>query len=120
MKSQPSYRTQVVQDTIIIEFYEISKFLQDELGPELDRELGQPDLANCKHILVDCQHLKYANSLFLEILLNMAAQADQRQGRFALCCLSLFLSEVFEVTRLQGRWPTFDSREAALREIQAA
>jgi len=114
---QAIYETEVDADTVVIDFREISRFSREELGPQLQEELEREEFAHCKNILVDCQHLKYANSLFVEVLLRMSRLAADRNGQFAVCCLGDFLQQVIVVTRLDNRWPTYNSREQALEEL---
>ncbi len=120
MNRPVTFRLEVDQEIVIVEFLDISRFSHSELTEAVLRALQAPECADCRHLLVDCQHLNYANSLFLDLLLQLEGQAGRQRGRFALCCLGEFLKDVFHVTRLAGRWPTYDSREAALRELQAA
>lgn len=117
---QTSYETEIEADTVVVGFREISRFYCDGLGQELQAELGRDEFARCKHILVDCEHLNYANSQFVEVLLRLSRVCEEKQGRFALCCLQDFLQQVFQVTRLESRWPVYASRDAALAELNAS
>lgn len=118
MSTPVTFRLEVDQETVIVEFLDISRFSHSELTEGVLRALRAPEYAGCRHLLVDCQQLSYANSLFLDLLLQLEGEAHRQQGRFALCCLGEFLNDVFHVTRLSGRWPTYENRESALRELQ--
>ena len=111
------FETQVDQGVLVFELFEISKFSRMELGKEVQAELQDPAYGACRDVLVDCQHLKYANSLFLEVLLQMASETEKRGGRFVLCALDEFLLQVFEVTRLQDRWKLYPDRTQAVADL---
>lgn len=111
---QTSYETEIAGDTLVVCFREVSRFCCDGIGQELQAELGRAEFSECRHILIDCECLDYANSQFVEVLLRLSHICEDKQGRFALCCLNDFLQQVFQVTRLETRWPVYASREAAL------
>jgi len=118
--SQTMFESSQEQGVLVFEFFEISKFGRMEMGKEVQSELQNPAHADARDVLIDCQHLKYANSLFLEVLLQMASETEKRGGRFVLCALDDFLLQVFEVTRLQDRWKLYPDRQQAIADLVAS
>ena len=69
------------------------------------------------HILVDLSELQYVSSMGLSSFLAVAKALQPRSGSVTLCRLQGLPKQVFEMTRLIGLFPVFDSMDAALASV---
>lgn len=85
-----------------------------EQADQIARSIEQPDVAG---VLVDAGNLPFLPSRLISSFIQFWEAALEHGGRFAVCNLSDEAMQSLIVTRLDTRWPIFDSREAALAEI---
>ena len=87
------------------------------------REL-QPHLERCKAntpgLIIDMSAVDYISSVGLRVLMVAAKQAEAQGGHIAIAGLTPLVREVFEISRFDLLFQTFDSVEQAVRGLGAA
>ncbi len=69
------------------------------------------------HILLDFSKTNFIGSTFIEILVRTWKRLSERGGTMAVCGLQPFCTDVLRVTRLDTLWPSFPTREEALKSF---
>lgn len=68
-------------------------------------------------IVVELSNLQYVSSMGLSSFLAVAKALQPKSGTLVLCGLQGLPRQVFEMTRLIGLFPVFDTKEAALASL---
>ena len=68
-------------------------------------------------VIVDCEALSYIGSAGLRTVLGLAKTVSNRNVRFALCCLSGQVLEIFEKSGFDTIIAIHPSREVALDSV---
>ena len=68
-------------------------------------------------LLLDLSELQYVSSMGLGCFLAVAKVLQARSGSVILCRLQGLPRQVFELTRLIGLFPVFDTMDAALASL---
>lgn len=69
------------------------------------------------HILVELSDLKYVSSIGLSSFLAVAKSLQPKAGAIILCRLQGLPRQVFEMTKLIGLFPVFDTMDAAIASL---
>jgi anti-anti-sigma factor len=69
------------------------------------------------HIVAELSDLQYVSSAGLSCFLAVAKSLQARAGSVILCRLQGLPRQVFEMTRLIGLFPVFDTVDAALASL---
>ena len=69
------------------------------------------------HILADLSDLQYVSSMGLSCFLAVAKALKAKSGSVILCRLGGLPRQVFEMTKLIGLFPVFDTVDAALASL---
>jgi anti-sigma B factor antagonist len=67
-------------------------------------------------LVLDLGNLTYVSSMGLGAIVRVAKQLADGGGEVRICCLTGLVRQLFEITRLNNVFPTYDSVESALRE----
>src|SRR5579862_5621782 len=70
-----------------------------------------------KHLIADLNGLQYVSSMGLRSFLAIAQKLQSASGSLILCGLSGLPRQVFELTRLIGLFPVFETTEQALATL---
>ena len=70
-----------------------------------------------KHLIADLDGLQYVSSMGLRSFLAVAQKLQSSSGSLILCRLNGLPRQVFELTRLIGLFPIFDSAQEALATL---
>jgi anti-anti-sigma factor len=70
-----------------------------------------------KHLIADLDGLQYVSSMGLRCFLAVAQKMQSSSGSLILCGLHGLPRQVFEMTRLIGLFPVFDTTEQALATL---
>jgi len=70
-----------------------------------------------KHLIADLDGLQYVSSMGLRSFLTVAQKLQSDSGSLILCGLHGLPRQVFELTRLIGLFPVFDTAEQALATL---
>jgi anti-anti-sigma factor len=70
-----------------------------------------------KHLIADLDGLQYVSSMGLRGFLAIAQQLQSESGSLILCGLHGLPRQVFEMTRLIGIFPVFDTYEQAVATL---
>ncbi len=76
--------------------------------------------ANPPYLVVDLSQTKYFGSAFLGVLFRVWNRIRaQENGRFAICGLRDFCSDVIETAHLNDLWDIFDSCDDAITSLKS-
>jgi anti-anti-sigma factor len=70
-----------------------------------------------KHLIADLNGLQYVSSMGLRCFLVVAQELQPKSGSLILCGLHGLPRQVFEMTRLIGLFPVFDTAQQALATL---
>lgn len=70
-----------------------------------------------RHIVVELSELRYVSSMGLGCFLAVLKALQDKGGSMILCRLGGLPKQVFELTRLLGLFPVYDSIDAALASL---
>jgi anti-anti-sigma factor len=104
-----------------IESTELEKAVLLKLAGRMDAAHAEQFRLECEdwisrganHLLLDFSALQYLNSVGLNVILEIGKRMQVRSGSVVLCSLAGLSRRLFEVTRLIGLFPVFDTTEAA-------
>ena len=71
-----------------------------------------------RDVLIDMQHLSHIDSAGLELLLWLQDEAGQHSGQLRLIKPDEMISQVLRITRLDRRFDTHESIEAAAKSLR--
>jgi anti-anti-sigma factor len=71
-----------------------------------------------KNVVLDFHKTDYYGSTALGFFVKLWKRVRERSGRMAFCGVSDHEREILKVTRLDGLWPIWSSREEAVRAVQ--
>ena len=86
-------------------------------APEFQRECEAWIASGATHILADLSELQYVSSMGLSCFLAVAKALQAKSGSVMLCRLQGLPRQVFELTRLIGLFPVFETMDAALASL---
>lgn len=87
-------------------------------APELERLLRQPVDLGQRYLVVDLSQVTYLSSGGLRVLLVIAKELRERGGQIVLCCAQPNVARVLRITGFSEIFPSFETREAALRALE--
>jgi anti-anti-sigma factor len=70
-----------------------------------------------KHLIADLDGLQYVSSMGLRSFLSVAQELQSASGSLILCGLHGLPRQVFEMTRLIGLFPVFETPEQAIATL---
>lgn len=71
-------------------------------------------------VVLDLSHTSFFGSAFIEVIFRMWNRLNHREsGKFCICGLSEYCTEVLEVTHLDQLWETFPDRATALSALNS-
>jgi len=70
-----------------------------------------------KHLIADLDGLQYVSSMGLRCFLGIAQRLQSASGSLILCGLHGLPRQVFEMTRLIGLFPVFETTQQALATL---
>jgi anti-sigma B factor antagonist len=70
-----------------------------------------------KHLIADLEGLQYVSSMGLRCFLAVAQKLQSSSGSLILCGLHGLPRQVFEMTRLIGLFPVFETTQQALATL---
>lgn len=71
-----------------------------------------------KHLVANLEGLQYVSSMGLRCFLAVAQELQSASGSLILCGLHGLPRQVFEMTRLIGLFPVFDTTQQALATLE--
>jgi anti-sigma B factor antagonist len=88
-----------------------------ENAHEFEQACEQWIVRGSKHLIADLEGLQYVSSMGLRSFLAVAQKLQASSGSLILCRLNGLPRQVFELTRLIGLFPVFDSEQQALATL---
>jgi anti-sigma B factor antagonist len=70
-----------------------------------------------KHLIADLDDLQYVSSMGLRCFLSVAQKLQSSSGSLILCGLHGLPRQVFEMTRLIGLFPVFETTQQAISTL---
>jgi anti-anti-sigma factor len=107
---------------MIIEATELEKAVLLKITGRMDAENAHEFEQACdrwvtlgaKHLIADLDGLQYVSSMGLRGFLAVAQKLQSASGSLILCGLKGLPRQVFEMTRLIGLFPVFDTTQQAI------
>lgn len=91
--------------------------LNTETVDSFKEQLEQCETDGLVYVAVDCSELEALDSIGLEELLDAQDRCENRHGGIKLCGMDETLLKILEITRLQRRFETFESLDAAVKSF---
>lgn len=88
-----------------------------ENAHEFEQACEQWIVRGRKHLIADLNGLQYVSSMGLRSFLAIAQKLQSSSGSLILCGLTGLPRQVFELTRLIGLFPVFETTEQALATL---
>ncbi|MBW2435885.1 MAG: STAS domain-containing protein [Deltaproteobacteria bacterium] len=95
----------------------ISGRLDADAAPVADKTIRKILQGDCLQMLFDFSTLNYLSSGGLRIILQAAKELKRKQGQIVLCCLSEYVSEVFEISGFKSLIPITDTVESGIKQL---
>ena len=70
-----------------------------------------------RHLVADLDGLEYVSSMGLRSFLTVAQKLQSRSGSLSLCGLHGLPRQVFEITKLIGIFPVYESSQQAIARL---
>jgi len=97
----------------------LSEFELSSFEQEVRCVAQQLDTRAIKNVVLDFSKTDYYGSTALSLFLVLWKQVRSRNGQMAFCHVSAHEKEVLELTRLDGLWPIYDTRQEAVQGIRS-
>ena len=75
--------------------------------------------AGKRRLLFDLSDLEYLSSAGLRVILGVAKELKQKDGKIVLCCLKAFVKEIFEISGFDALIPIVDTADSGMEELGA-
>ena len=95
----------------------VSGRMDAENAHEFEQACEQWITRGTKHLIADVTSLQYVSSMGLRSFLSVAQKLQSSSGSLILCGLNGLPRQVFELTRLIGLFPVFDTLQQALATL---
>ena len=95
----------------------VSGRMDAENAHEFEQACEQWITSGAKHLIADLEGLQYVSSMGLRSFLSVAQRLQSNSGSLILCRLNGLPRQVFELTRLIGLFPVFDTSQQALATL---
>jgi len=92
----------------------VSGRMDAENSDEFDRACEAWISQGAKHLIADLNDLQYVSSIGLRSFLSVGQKLNAASGSLILCGLRGLPRQVFEMTRLIGLFPVYETTEQAL------
>jgi len=115
MESQP-FQVEQRDEFLIFHCVNLSGFAEGDLPAQAVTRARGGEFASAKHVIVDVKDLAYANSMFLETLVQLGRFAKERQGRLSLCNVEPYVQQVLQISHLDTLWKSYDSIESTITD----
>ena len=74
--------------------------------------------AGCQQLLFDLSGMDYISSAGLRVILMAVKELRSKQGKVALCALTPYVKEIFDVSNFSSIIPITDTVEAGLQQVR--
>jgi anti-anti-sigma factor len=88
-----------------------------ENAPQFEQVCDQWIRRGAKHLIAELDGLEYVSSMGLRSFLSVAQKLHPSRGSLILCGLGGLPRQVFEMTRLIGLFPVFETSVQALATL---
>ena len=95
----------------------VSGRMDAENAHEFDQACNQWIAKGARHLIADLDGLQYVGSMGLRSFLAVAQKLQSMSGSLILCGLHGLPRQVFEITRLIGVFPIYDSAQQAIATL---
>ena len=87
---------------------------ETELNPEFELVIRKIVAGGNRRLLLDLGELKYLRSSALRVILDVIREINRKRGKVVLCCLNLYVKEIFEGNCFKDAIAIADSVESGL------
>lgn len=102
---------------VVIPTSEQISLRQGRLQEQADSITKTIEEGQVRSVVIDAVNMSYLPSAAISAFIQMWEAALEHGGSFVTCNLSDDALQSLIVTRLDTRWPTYDSRDAALAAV---
>lgn len=95
----------------------VSGRMDAESAPLFEQACEQWIARGRRHLIADLQGLQYVSSMGLRSFLSIAQKLQSSSGSLILCGLHGLPRQVFEMTKLIGLFPVYESSGDALAKL---
>ncbi len=95
----------------------VSGRMDAESAHEFEQACEKWITRGAKHLIADLDGLQYVSSMGLRSFLAIAQKLQSASGSLILCRLNGLPRQVFELTRLIGLFPVFDTEQQAIATL---
>jgi len=88
-----------------------------ESAPEFEQACEQCIAQGARHLIAELSGLQYVSSMGLRCFLSVAQKLKSSSGSLSLCGLHGLPRQVFEMTRLIGLFPVFETAQEAVASL---
>ena len=88
--------------------------------PEFKQQLLDVTEQGGKHVIVDFTDTTFIDSSTLGVLVGGVKRLRQNDGELTLVCGDRNITKIFEITGLDRVFPIYETRAAALSELESA
>ncbi|MGD9289257.1 MAG: STAS domain-containing protein [Desulfobacterales bacterium] len=85
-----------------------------ELNLEFKEVVNHIVESDKKRLLIDLGALEYLRSSVLRVILNAVKKINQKRGKVVICCLQVYVKEIFEINYHNNGIPIAESVESGL------
>ena len=95
----------------------VSGRMDAENAHEFEEACDQWIIKGTRHLIAELDELQYVSSMGLRSFLAVAQKLQSNSGSLILCGLKGLPRQVFEMTRLIGVFPVYESAQEAIAKL---
>lgn len=88
-----------------------------ESAPEFEQACERSIAQGARHLIAELSGLQYVSSMGLRSFLTVAQRLKSLEGSLSLCGLQGLPRQVFEMTKLIGLFPVYQSTDEAIAKL---
>jgi anti-sigma B factor antagonist len=94
-------------------------FSHNEVHLESNALYRVVDEPNSQHVIVDLSDVDYIDSVIISSVLRCLTKTKQKRGKAVFCRASENMRQLLKCIRFGKLWPEFETREEALKFLEA-
>ncbi len=118
MARKKYFTVEQLDDTVVFSAIgDIGTLVEDEARYEWDDLLIEIDKMNATNAIIDLGALDYFGSIMLELLVVLWKRINSKQGKLALCNVSVVGKEILQTAKFDTLWPVAEDRDQAFEAV---
>lgn len=121
MSPSDSFRVEQIERIFVVTLGADYENLDGPLVKQAESQMLQVAENNeCQALLIDMSYTRFFGSAFIESLIRVWNSLKNRSGsKMKSCGLQPYCLEVLEITHLDQIWGVYDTRDAAMENLQS-